>query len=489
MPANVATSKPPASQGGNQNLIQGFLSTVRGSSDVAIYGRNYLSWTKDSRRIDRTSTIHSFSIGTGAEIIESICPAIENAKREVVLVTCFWAKSTSQQRLAASILSLAQKAQRDQRLVNVRICLSSLSLWQKLTQTSSLNGHIYPSSMWSATFGLPRHDDLMEDGNGVQLTIKSIFVRPMSVMHPKCIIIDQTRLFLPSCNISWEDWFEGMIEMSGGIIDSFLDFHRSFWEGRPNHPLEHASTAATSADVAPSRPITTLHVATQERTFSDVHTLFLPSSHHRYPHFRPLPCLAAPPPPATPLNIFLLQLFAHATHSIHIQTPNLTSPPVLGALGDALARGVDASIITSTRMMVIEQIVTAGTITEFCVNGLVRGHRSLFRSWQRRSGGGEVDESAAPRPGRLSVRYFVPGEGGVAAVGAVKSHLKMTVVDGEVVVLGSGNMDRASWYTSQEIGVAVFGREIVAMIRGKVDEALKGRLGREMADQVEGEAG
>lgn len=489
MPANVATSRPPAFQGGNQSLIPDFLKSVKGSSDAATYDRNYGSWTRDSGRLHTTSTIHSFSIGKGAEIIESMCPAIENAKTEVIIVTCFWAESISQRSLAASILSLAQKAQRDRRLVSVRICLSSLSLWQKLTQTSSLDGHIYPSSTWSATFGLPYYNDLMKDGHGVQLTIKSIFVRSMSVMHPKFIIIDQTRLFLPSCNISWEDWFEGMIEMSGGIVDSFLDFHRSFWEGCPNHSLEHSSTCPISADVAPSRPISTLHVATQERTFSDVRTLFLPSPHHLNPRFRPLPCLAAPPPPGTPLNNFLLQLFAHAAHSIHIQTPNLTSPPVLAALGDALARGVNVSIVTSTRMMVLEQLVTAGTVTELCVNGLVRGHRSLLRSWQRWSGRGEVDEAATKRPGKLSVRYFTPGEGGVAAVGAVKSHLKMTVVDEEVVVLGSGNMDRASWYTSQEIGVAVFGREVVAMVRGKVDEALKGRVGREMADQGEGEDG
>lgn len=100
-----------------------------------------------------------------------------------------------------------------------------------------------------------------------------------------------------------------------------------------------------------------------------------------------------------------------------------------------------------------------------------------------------MDEAAVTRPGALSVRYFIPadGGGGVAAVGAVKSHLKMTSVDGEVVVLGSGNMDRASWYTSQEVGVAVFGREVVAMVRGKVEEALKGRVGREMGEPVEGE--
>jgi phosphatidylserine/phosphatidylglycerophosphate/cardiolipin synthase-like enzyme len=33
------------------------------------------------------------------------------------------------------------------------------------------------------------------------------------------------------------------------------------------------------------------------------------------------------------------------------------------------------------------------------------------------------------------------------------SHLKMTLVDGRFLVLGSGNMDRASWFTSQELGM------------------------------------
>ena len=38
----------------------------------------------------------------------------------------------------------------------------------------------------------------------------------------------------------------------------------------------------------------------------------------------------------------------------------------------------------------------------------------------------------------------------------VVSHFKMTGVDGRFLVLGSGNMDRASWVTSQEIGVVFY---------------------------------
>ena len=59
--------------------------------------------------------------------------------------------------------------------------------------------------------------------------------------------------------------------------------------------------------------------------------------------------------------------------------------------------------------------------------------------------------------------------------------MKCTIVDGEVVVLGSGNMDRASWYTSQEVGVAVEGRDAVREIWGMIER----ELGGEKMEKVE----
>ena len=66
-----------------------------------------------------------------------------------------------------------------------------------------------------------------------------------------------------------------------------------------------------------------------------------------------------------------------------------------------------------------------------------------------------MEEGQAHSIGKLSVGYFIPSSV------YKRSHIKCTVVDGEVIVLGSGNMDRASWYTSQELGIALEGREVV----------------------------
>lgn len=60
-------------------------------------------------------------------------------------------------------------------------------------------------------------------------------------------------------------------------------------------------------------------------------------------------------------------------------------------------------------------------------------------------------------PGQLDIFYYKQlGERAKLEDEPVFSHFKMTMVDGEYLMLGSGNMDRASWWTSQEIGVLFY---------------------------------
>ena len=58
----------------------------------------------------------------------------------------------------------------------------------------------------------------------------------------------------------------------------------------------------------------------------------------------------------------------------------------------------------------------------------------------------------------------------------MKTHLKMTIVDDDITVLGSGNMDRASWFTSQELGVALLSKRKAESVRDCVMSGLEDRL-------------
>jgi phosphatidylserine/phosphatidylglycerophosphate/cardiolipin synthase-like enzyme len=386
--------------------------------------------------------------------------------------------------------------------LKVRICLSSRSILQKLLHPQSRNGYVYPPSAWPKKLGLPE-PALLETG-GIQLQVKSLFFLPFSVMHPKFVIIDRRRAFVPSCNISWEAWLEGCVEITGEAVQALLSFYSRTWENaddmRPplgagtGEPGETPVVDITQAGhtLVPS----TAHFRTAFQAQPGLPTLVLPSAWHRNPRFRPLPWQKPALPPGTPLNIALLQAFERAERSIFIQTPNITCETAIAALLDALARGVDVTIVTYSNMMVLEQLVTAGTTTSWCIRSLIRrfcGLKGAPPGRHVRDGAGTEthrDLEAARSVGHLRISYFrakswagfkgretrplmpTPPQGEEP----VHSHFKLALVDCEFAMFGSGNMDRASWYTSQELGILFYGREFCTRVKAGVDGVLEGRL-------------
>ncbi|KAK3630861.1 hypothetical protein LTR22_021313 [Elasticomyces elasticus] len=410
-------------------------------------------WIKDLKSLLCTANVEDITFGTGHQIYtRKILPAIEAAETEVVLVTCFLARSVTLDDLGDSLRKLSVKAQRNGKLIKVRICFSSSSIWQKLLQTSSLAGQIWPEAKW----GLPRKDELQ----GLDMEVKSIFQLPFSVMHPKFVVVDRQRVLLPSCNVSWEDWFEGCVDLNGVVVEQFVRFWQSFWAGEEDRQVKIAnSTTLSDQDTSASPAIV-----------REAYAVFLPSPHHRFS----LPWVSSEQPPATPLNIYLLTVFARAERDIYMQTPNLTSTVVLSAILQALERGVDVVILTSRRLMRLEQIITAGTTTERSVRSLIKRYQALK---QHQTSPRDLEAGfVRSNPGRLIVRYHKMRDAtDQLEVEPAQSHLKLTIVDGKVAVFGSGNMDRASWHTSQELGLALTSEVLVKHVRQKLSVAMEGR--------------
>ncbi|EFX00450.1 phospholipase d/transphosphatidylase [Grosmannia clavigera kw1407] len=470
------------------------------------------------------SRLQSFRLGTGASIfVSALLPAMLVARHEIIVVTCFWAPSKSLEGLSAALARLAATRREQQRqqgpgpssksTLRIRICFSSRTLVQKLLHTASADGCVYPAATWSSQLGLPPATVLHEAG--IDLAVKSLFFRPLSVMHPKMVLIDRHRAFLPSCNISWEPWLEGCVELTGPVIRPLLSFYARTW-GDDLPPLEvlsgavEAGDVAESAETAPSacatadtRSTTTISpldvdgpgsiVVGFSPDAAPIHTMVLPSSHHCNPAFRPFPWQHAPPPPPTPLNLALLQLFETARKNIFVQTPNVTSQPAVTALLNVLSRGVDVDIVTGRSMMVLEQLVTSGTTTARYLRGWIRRYEALrpdtlcgkLRIWyfhplrrasvsvERPVAVGDEEQAILP-----AVTATSTNESGFAVDSdePVQSHLKLTIVDGEHTVLGSGNMDRASWFTSQELGILFHDAAVASAVRTAVDRVLDGRL-------------
>ncbi|KAI1390584.1 phospholipase D/nuclease [Hypoxylon trugodes] len=459
---------------------------------------------------DPESLVHTrtqactFDIGTGSSIYtQSIIPAIVRAKHEVILVTCFWAKSPTLTALKETLERLAEwRRQRIQEIrasnpnanissLRIRICFSSRSFFQKLFHTSSRDGYVYPQSTWSRQLGLP-NPEILEAGL-IDLRIKSLFFLPFSVMHPKFLIVDRERAWLPSCNVSWETWLEFCVEITGDAVDGLVEFYRHVWDKKleniPQPGSDDASRKLPSPRLGDLQLTSTLStVGIFEGLLPDVSipTVLLPSSHHRNPKFDIIPWHNSPSPPSTPLNVAILLLLDIAKHFIYIQTPNLTSTAVIDKLLEALERGVNVAIVTSKRLMILEQLVTAGTTTSICVRSLIQRYDRLRTQYQQSKGTGNqatpdqsIDiEAQRPPLGRLRISYFRPDpdhEDKKASEEPVQSHMKFTLVDGQYVVLGSGNMDRASWFTSQELGIMFHSGKVAGALASAVGIALSHR--------------
>ncbi|KAF2850080.1 phospholipase D/nuclease [Plenodomus tracheiphilus IPT5] len=462
---------PPASI---THFNEPFISALDAAAPTnAFDDPNY--YARYPRSLITTCDPSSFMTGTGSAIYDALSPLLEGTQQELILVTCFWARSASLDTLNVVLRNLSDKAvRRGTDKIRVRLCFSSSSIFQKLLHKQSVTGQTYPMSVWVKKLGLPDPSEL----GGLDIRIKSIFILPFSVMHPKFLIIDRQKVILPSCNISWEEWFEGAIVLGGSVVDQFVRFYHTFWDQRHEGPSLPSNAESSPIRLVDQKALKSLVYIESEQ----IQTVFLPSPHRRNPRFHFFASSDAILAPPTPLNTFVLTLFAKAERSIRIQTPNITAPPVLSALLKALARGVDVRILTSERLMILEQLVTAGTTTSRCIKKLIKRYRSISSLNPQRPPNDEEAAIASKKPGRLQIGYFEPIGGprkkGQEGGEPQQSHLKMTIVDDEVLVLGSGNLDRASWFTSQELGVAFFDAGVVKKVASAVELGMAGRSKR-----------
>lgn len=435
----------------------------------------------DTRKLDSDlgalssfSKILSFTVGTGDSIYRSVLlPAILNARYEIVLATCFWAPSDTLNELAATLKLLSRRTS-NLRKIKVYICFSSRSAAQKIFHTSSPNGYVYPSSALGDQLGLPAAEEL----SGLDISCKSLFFRPFSVLHSKYVIIDRQKVFLPSCNVSWESWYECCIGFEGPVVQHVFDFWKSVWM-----PDMTSDELERFEEAHPEKLLTARTVQ------APLQTNLLPHPHNASLSQALWPLSDRPKDTLrTPLNEALLSLITNAEREVLILTPNFTSQPAFLAICYALHRGVNVRLITNRRMMVPEQIATAGTVTEQCVDKLVKeykrgfsGHRiqrklALFLQFIapatkaestskegfdiRRNQDHNSSFLDKAHLGKLDISYFQQPLSAITsqpatAARCAKSHIKLTLVDRKAIVLGSGNMDRASWTTSQELGVLV----------------------------------
>lgn len=437
-----SSSRPLVDGGANESLEEGRIFDLDHVKDV-------------STGLRSTSRPISLVTGTGFTIYQnSIIPAIKAAQQEVILVTCFWAKSATLSAINDALRHLSGKAIASSSTIFVRICFSSSSLPRNLLLPTPKRGQNYLPSTWDK-LGLPQPNELA----GLNITITRKFFWPLGIIHSKYVIVDREVAIFPSCNVSWERWFEVAISLQGPLVGHLLAFHTEFWDNGSPLALIHPTEANNeTSSLVPK--ISAVDASAETAVFNHIRpsTTLLPSPHTSAllpNHLRPgsifghLPCFPGTSHtfPSTALLNTTHHLLFTAKSSITMLTPNLTEPVVIEDLIQAMERGVDIHIWTNRTLMTMEQIVTAGTTTPRCLRTLAKRSKALRGSLKTVF----FDEGPRAREVRENAKEITP----------IKLHSKVTIVDGEKILLGSGNMDAASWKTSQELGILIESREVV----------------------------
>ncbi len=115
-----------------------FISALESASSITSQDDpNYYSRSPQS--LITISNIHTFTTGTGSSLYNSLVPLLESTENELLLVTCFWASSSTRDTLNAVLRKLSDKAvRRGTEKIRVRICFSSSSMFQKLFHKQSV---------------------------------------------------------------------------------------------------------------------------------------------------------------------------------------------------------------------------------------------------------------------------------------------------------------------------------------------------------------
>ncbi|MBP9708237.1 MAG: phosphatidylserine/phosphatidylglycerophosphate/cardiolipin synthase family protein [Oligoflexales bacterium] len=146
-----------------------------------------------------------------------------------------------------------------------------------------------------------------------------------------------------------------------------------------------------------------------------------------------------------PQNIGFIQAMALAKKNINILTPNLNDDAAKNSIIDALMRGVEVRIHLTKGFNELAEILP----------GQGGGNQDNILELYAR-----IEASASPEKiSNLKVRWMRDEEGKIVVDDNKKrrncSHAKYMSIDGEIMIVGSANMDTQSWNQSREVNLIV----------------------------------
>lgn len=434
-----------------------------------------------------------------ADVARHCAKMIVKARKEVFFVTCVWSPSEAQRLIKNALIDLSKRAGERGQRVAVRM------MYDQAGPSHMFEAHqrIKPETYDNKHVQLPTPDEVPH----LDLQVSSLHTVLMGTLHAKFCIVDRQAAMVMSNNIEDNQNLEMLTHLEGPIVESVYDSAVITWGKALREADDKLSTApdfeadgprVTDQEVSDlnNRYVgeSYLHAANGQlnqdlKTNAESSGPEIEKGEEMRPfvwtHTQQTVPMAVVSRHAyggidsgdthTPQNEAWLALIREAQSSIFIQTPDLNAGPLLPALADALARGVDVTYYYSFGYNDAgEMIPGQGGTNE-------QAARKLIALAQARKDGGEPINLEK----QLNIHAFVSKDQDHPIHHSFQlrsSHIKLLIVDDAVGIQGSGNQDTQSWCHSQELNIMVDSREICQKWREGIDRNQRTKAYGKVAD-------
>jgi phosphatidylserine/phosphatidylglycerophosphate/cardiolipin synthase-like enzyme len=340
----------------------------------------------------------------GPEVFPEMARLIRGAQREVLLQVFVWLPCKSQDTLLAALVDLQAR-------LKTKPGTASLPVRVKFLVDGTPPG---------ASFLKNALAQLHLDPRLVDVQVATFEHWGLDLLHSKSTVVDGRVGFVTGLNVQSEDddvarpWNDLGFEVEGAQTAGVLreDFSRN-WERATGHPLAPAPPTMASEVPDGSVPI----LVTSRRANG-----------------------ALGGDSDSPLLQSLVAAIDHSHREIHLVSPNINAPPILDAIVRAVRRGVTVKIVASARFNeLLESLPFQGGPNGQTLHTLRERLRGVRNAGQLLQWRWYSDD------GRKAVLGHDPGA----------SHEKYYWFDGQVVSVGSANLDVQSMGRSAETNVMI----------------------------------
>ncbi len=430
---------------GRTPLQQSVLNAVKGS---AVRGS-----VRPELTVTQGNHLTSVSIG-GDAIFAQQAELVRMAKDEVLIQTFAWDPNSAGARMILdSLAALADERPEGSGKLKVRLIVdegTGLAKKFMFMTSAAKRKHAGPSRWPSSPEHLVGNYKKAPDHKYAKITEKLDFqVRvhqhsSSNSLHSKSLVVDGRVAAMTGANVQSRNHgetpaYDFGISMAGTVASGLRDDFVSHWNAAANPDQE--TQAMSLAPMAPTPK------GTESNESSDGVVMALLT---RTPNWNVLHNGVS-----SPQNQGFIAAMSNAKRSIQIMTPNLNAPAARDELVRAANRGVSVQILVSKGF------------NDKRVNGFIAGgtnDMSIQDIYHRVKDRSHLDIRYFQNPARSETDPVpdgnVPGNG--------SSHAKFMAVDGEVVIVGSSNMDKTSWHFSAETNAAILDSEATQAIRDAI---------------------